>query len=151
MEKKLPQYDNMYSVSSNGTVYSLKGKKKELIGKICKSGYRQILINHKGLRKYHLIHRLVLSTFSENTQNKRTVNHIDGNKLNNNLSNLEWNTDSQNQKHAINNNLIKHKINYSIAENIRNDIGTYRELAIKYNIGKTQIGYIKNNKRWKKD
>ena len=151
MEIKLSQYDNMYSVSSNGTVYSLKGKKKELVGKICKSGYRQVLINHKGFRKYYLIHRLVLSTFSKNTENKRTVNHIDGNKLNNNLSNLEWNTDSENQKHAIKNKLIKHKIDYNIAENIRNDIGTYRELAIKYNICKTQIGYIKNNKRWKKD
>jgi hypothetical protein len=151
MENKLSQHDNMYSVSSNGTVYSLKGNKKELVGKICKSGYRQILINHKGFRKYYLVHRLVLSTFSENIENKRTVNHIDGNKLNNNLSNLEWNTDSENQKHAIKNKLIKYKIDYSIAEKIRNDIGSHRELAIKYNLSKTQIGYIKNNKRWKKD
>jgi hypothetical protein len=150
MEKKLKQFDNKYSVNDIGDVFSLKGNKKKLKGKITKNGYRQLLINHNGIRNYVLEHKIILSAFIDNVNNKRTVNHKDGNKLNNNLNNLEWATDSENQLHAIDNKLIKHKINYIIAENIRNDIGTYRELSIKYNIGKTQIGYIKNNKRWKK-
>jgi len=149
MEKKLEQYDNKYLITTEGQVFSLKGTKKELLGKITKYGYRQIIINHKGIKKYILVHRLVLSSFVENPLGKRTVNHKDGNKLNNSLSNLEWNTDSENQIHAIEKKLITHKIDYETAEKIRNDIGTNRALAIKYKISKTQIGYIKNNKRWK--
>jgi hypothetical protein len=151
MEKYLKQFDNKYLVSNDGKCYSLKGKKKELKGKITKSGYRQILINHNGIRKYLLVHRLIAESFIPNKFKKRTVNHIDGNKLNNASQNLEWNTDSENQNHAIQNKLIKHKINFEIAEKIRKDKGSHRELAIKYNLGKTQIGYIKNNKRWIKN
>ena len=151
MEKILKQFDSKYSVNNTGDVFSLKGKKKKLIGKITKNGYRQLLINHNGVRKYIFEHRLILSSFIENTNGKRTINHKDGNKLNNSLINLEWATNSENQLHAIKNKLIVHKINYEIAEKIRKDIGTNRELAIKYKISKTQIGYIKNNKRWKKD
>lgn len=151
MEKILSQFDNKYSVNDNGDIFSLKGRKKILVGKVSKAGYREILINHKNIRKYFLAHRLILSTFINNDDNKRTVNHIDGNKLNNKLSNLEWSTDRENQIHAINNKLIIHKINFEIAEQIRNDIGSYRELGLKYGLGKTQIGYIKNNKRWKRN
>jgi hypothetical protein len=150
MEKLLEKFGNKYSVSDNGIIYSLKGNKKELKGKIGNSGYREILINHNGIRKYFLVHRLVAINFISNEFNKRTINHIDGNKLNNSVENLEWNTDSENQNHAIEKKLIKHKIDFEIAEKIRNDIGSNRELAIKYNLGKTQIGYIKLNKRWKK-
>lgn len=150
MEKLLAQYDNKYSVTDSGEVFSLKGRKKKLIGKITKQGYRQLLINHNGLRTYILEHKIVLSSFVENSNNKRTVNHKDGNKLNNNLSNLEWFTDSENQLHAIKTKLKGAKIDFEIAEKIRNDKGSNRFLALKYGIGKTQIGYIKNNKRWKK-
>ena len=151
MEKLLLQFDNKYSVNDTGDVFSLKGKKKKLIGKITKQGYRQLLINHNGVRKYVLEHKLILSAFVENIFNKRTINHKDGNKLNNSLNNLEWASDSENQLHAIKNKLIIRKINFEIAEKIRNDKGSNRFLAIKYGISKTQIGYIKNNKRWKKE
>lgn len=151
MEILLDMFDNKYSVTSQGEVYSLKGKKKKLIGKIHKGGYREILINHNKKRKYILVHRLILSTFTENLGDKRTVNHKDGNKLNNALSNLEWATDSENQIHAIKTKLVNHKINFEIAEQIRGENGSHRELAIKYGLGKTMIGYIKNNKRWIKN
>jgi hypothetical protein len=149
MEIALSEFDFRYSVDDQGNVFSLKGKKKKLKGKISKNGYRTLLINHNGIRKYVLEHRLILSAFDSNISNKRTVNHKDGNKLNNVLSNLEWATDSENQNHAIGKGLINHKINYMIAEEIRNDTGSHRELAIKYGLGKTNIGYIKSNKRWK--
>ena len=51
MEKQLEQFNNQYSVTDTGIVYSLKGKKKELIGKITKSGYREVVLNHKGEKK----------------------------------------------------------------------------------------------------
>lgn len=149
MEIKLSDFDFKYSVDDQGNVFSLKGKKKKLKGKVSKNGYRTLLINHNGIRKYILEHRLILSAFDCNSDNKRTVNHKDGNKLNNALNNLEWATDSENQNHAIENGFINHKINYTIANQIRNDIGSCRELSVKYGVGKTTIGYIKSNKRWK--
>lgn len=149
MEIKLVQFDEKYSVDDNGNVFSLKGNKKKLTGKVSKNGYRTLLINHNNKRHYFLEHRLILLAFDNNINNKRTVNHKDGNKLNNVLSNLEWATDSENQNHAIDNGLINHKINYKIANEIRSDIGTNRQLAIKYKISKTNINYIKNNKIWK--
>lgn len=50
---------------------------------------------------YERVHRLMAMTYLDNPENKRTINHIDGNKLNNNILNLEWATDSENQQHAI--------------------------------------------------
>ena len=58
--------------------------------------------------------------------------------------------DSENLIHARNNGLLKTKINNEIAEQIKNENGTIREIAKKYGIGKTQVGYIKQGKRWKK-
>ena len=136
-------------MTSDGIAYSYKGNKKQLKGPIKKSGYIQILINHKGVRDYILLHRLIAETFIQNPLKKRTVNHKDGNKLNNKVSNLEWMTDSENLIHARDNGLLKTcKIDMVIANKIRADSGTNRGLAKKYKISKTQIGYIKNNKRW---
>ena len=150
MEKQLKQFDNQYSVTETGIVYSLKGNKKELIGKISTSGYREVVINHKGEKKYILVHRLVAENFLHNEFNARTVNHKDGNKLNNIIGNLEWCSDSENLIHARNSGLLNTKINNEIAEQIKNETGTIREIAKKYGIGKTQVGYIKQGKRWQK-
>ena len=150
MEKSIEAFDNRYSVSSDGTVYSLKGNKKALIGKITASGYREVVINHSGKKKYILVHRLVASIFLENIHNHRTVNHKDGDKLNNDVSNLEWCSDSENLKHARDKGLLNTKINNEISEQIKNEKGTIREIAKKYGIGKTQVGYIKQGKRWQK-
>ena len=150
MEKQLKQFDNQYSVTDTGIVYSLKGNKKELIGKISNSGYREVVINHKGKKKYLLVHRLVAENFIYNEFKARTVNHKDGNKLNNSVDNLEWCSDSNNLIHARDNGLLKIKIDKKISEQIKNEIGTIREIAKKYGIGKTQVGYIKQSKRWGK-
>ena len=54
------------------------------------------------------LHRLVAKQFIPNPENKSTVNHIDGNKLNNHIDNLEWATYTENMHHAIKNGLINH-------------------------------------------
>ena len=148
MEKLLEKFDNQYSVADNGTVYSLKGSKKVLLGKITTSGYREVILSHKGKKIYILVHRLVAENFIDNDEGLRTVNHKDGNKLNNSFENLEWMSDSENLKHARDCGFLNNKINKETANQILKDKGTIRDLAKKYGIGKTQIGYIKQGKRW---
>jgi hypothetical protein len=60
------------------------------------------LVDATGKRKNKSIHRIMCETFLPNPENKRHVNHKDGNKLNNNLNNLEWATEKENSQHAVN-------------------------------------------------
>lgn len=71
------------------------------------SGYVQISLFQNGKRKPVLVHRLVAENFLENKENKPYVNHIDGNKLNNKMDNLEWCTCQENINHAYQKGLIK--------------------------------------------
>ena len=89
----------MYQVSNLGRVKSLermmKNRKCEEIIKvpsITNKGYYRLPLCKYGKTKYFHIHRLVAETFIPNIENKPTVDHIDRNKLNNNVSNLRWAT-----------------------------------------------------------
>jgi hypothetical protein len=89
----------LYFVSSLGRIKSMR------TGKILSplkttTGYLQIQLSFGGKMKQIKIHRLVAITFIPNPENKREVNHKDGNPLNNSVSNLEWVTRSENVKHA---------------------------------------------------
>lgn len=96
----VPDFPN-YFVSSNGCVFSTKrGVMKELKKEISKAGYERVRFYNKGVNKLYLVHRLVLSVFTGGMKDL-FVNHIDGNKSNNNLENLEWCTHSENVKHAF--------------------------------------------------
>lgn len=68
-------------------------------------GYLLVHLTINGKRSNQLIHRLVAKAFIPNPDNLPQVNHIDGNKSNNRVNNLEWCTDSYNQNHAIVNKL----------------------------------------------
>lgn len=65
------------------------------------------LYDTKGRPRRKFLHRLIAEAFIPNPENKRTVNHIDGNKSNNELSNLEWATDSENMLHAFSHGLCE--------------------------------------------
>ena len=120
-----------------------------MIGKVGNNGYRMVVLTVDGKKLYPMVHRLVAKAFIPNPQNLREVNHKDGNKLNNSLDNLEWVTTRENQLHARDMGLeTKCKINMEIANMIRADVGTHKELAKKYGLKKTQIGLIRQNKRW---
>lgn len=91
-----------YKITSNGDVYSYKrGVERKLKPFISGKGYLQVCLSEKSRTKGFLIHRLVAIHFIKNPLNKVTVNHVDGDKLNNNVSNLEWATNEENIRHSI--------------------------------------------------
>jgi hypothetical protein len=96
--KPVVGYEGLYEVSDNGKVFSLKNK--ILLKPFISVGYYSITLRKNKQSKKIKIHRLVACAFLPNTENKKQVNHIDGNKKNNHVSNLEWCTASENNKHA---------------------------------------------------
>lgn len=103
--KDIPGYEGLYQVSNYGNVRSLNynkqiGNVKELKQKLRSNGYLEVHLSKDSKRKYFLVHRLVAEAFLENPYLLPQVNHIDGNKSNNYVSNLEYVTNSENQKHA---------------------------------------------------
>lgn len=89
-----------YEVSVLGNIKN-KFTKQVLKPQIGSTGYYHIRIRHiNGKFKTVKLHRLVALTFMDNPENKNTINHKDGDKLNNKLSNLEWATDLENSTHA---------------------------------------------------
>jgi hypothetical protein len=104
MLKIIKDFEN-YSISDDGKVYR---NKDNLLLKTFSQhkGYECISLSKNGIKKRKMIHRLVAENFLSRESLLQQVNHVDGNKLNNNLSNLEWTTIEENLKHAFANNLI---------------------------------------------
>jgi hypothetical protein len=122
--KSVDGFDGYYEVSDTGKVRSvdryitdscgktrlLKGsmmKQTEAAGRINSDGYYVVNL-HKNHKSYVIaVHRIVATAFIENPDNYPTVNHIDGNKHNNNVRNLEWASYKTNNVHALKNALRK--------------------------------------------
>lgn len=106
--KDIKCYEGLYQVSNKGNIRRIKfvnrmvTKEKITYLKLNKNtgGYLSVVLYKNGTHKRYLVHRLVAQAFIENIENKIEVNHIDGNKLNNHVSNLEWVTRSENMKHS---------------------------------------------------
>ena len=95
-----------YEISENGEV------KNSITGKMLKcsvmGGYNVVTLFNDKKRRQIRVHRLVAELFCENPDTKNTiVNHLDGNKLNNNYKNLEWTTNRGNSRHAVDAGLTK--------------------------------------------
>lgn len=76
-------------------------------------GYLRVELSKDGVAQYFLVHRLIAQTFHPNPENKRTVNHINGDKADNRACNLEWATYSENCKHAYRIGLSGNKKQYA--------------------------------------
>jgi len=154
--KKIKGFEN-YSISQNGIVINtqtgrkLKGEKSR--------GYFRVSLCKESVVKRFLIHRLVAYHFLINEENKKCVNHKDGNKLNNKVSNLEWCTHSENEQHSYD---FLNKINpirKLTAENvlfikdnaIKGHGGNIKELSLKYNVDVSTIYNILKNKYYAKN
>ena len=156
--KKIKGYEN-YLISDRGRVYNYKYKKFRKLGNV--RGYHQVDLCKNGVMKTLAIHRLVALAFIPNPGNKRTVNHIDGCKTNNHISNLEWNTQKENVQHSWSSGLAKPKkgIKHGMAKLSEDQVleirrlhktgdYSYRALGKMFGVHYSLIGYIVNRKNW---
>ena len=117
---KIKGYEDFYEISPNGKIRSKDRTMTDKIGRtrswkgkilnpdIAPNGYYRVSFSINRKRKQFYVHRLIAEYFIPNPKNLPQVNHIDGNKLNNSLDNLEWVTVQDNVIHAYKNGLIKH-------------------------------------------
>ena len=169
--KDVEGYEGFYQISNLGRIKSLGGwcgtaKRKERIRStsLTHDGYEKVRLNYQGKDKTKRIHRLVAEAFIPNPENKDTVNHIDGNKRNNSVSNLEWVDRSEQMIHAYKMGLKKsrigsHNSNAKLTDEevreIRKSYIPYSKefgtvaLANKYGVTNRVIGLIVKNKAYK--
>lgn len=111
--KQIKGYLN-YLISVDGKVFNLKTM-KHLKCSINNMGYPKVCLYNENGRKEFLVHRLIAETFLPKDKNRKFINHIDGNKANNLLCNLEWCTHQENMIHAwelgLNKSTERHKAN----------------------------------------
>lgn len=96
--KDIPGYEGLYRINENGQVFKANGQ--EMKGNINSYGYRVVSLTRDRIKSDCKVHRLVAMTFIPNPNDYDCVNHIDGNKLNNSVSNLEWCSKGHNNRHA---------------------------------------------------
>ena len=109
--KDITEFEGRYQVSNLGRIRTLGGKhgegkgyytRKEKIMSPSKAGrYAIATLCSNGKQYYKHVHRLVAEAFLPNTDNKPYINHIDGDTFNNQVNNLEWATNSENQLHSV--------------------------------------------------
>ena len=107
MTKEYPKNTN-YLVSDDGKIYSKK-MRKYLTPKVNHDGYHRVQIWENGKCRFVSWHRIVAETFIPNPNDCEVVNHIDGDKQNNCVENLEWCTQAENIRHAWKTGLSTHE------------------------------------------
>ena len=117
-------WEGLYEINKNGEVRNAKNK-NTIVGDINNCGYYRVSLYNQGQSKKYFRHRLVAEHFLDKPEGKDFVNHIDGDKSNNNLENLEWVSQSENEKHAFENGLKQKTNKPFIIEFVNGDIKEY--------------------------
>ena len=162
--KEIDGYEGRYEVDELGNIYSNAGKEKKRLKPQSngKRGYLQVFLSFNDERKQRLVHRLVAEAFIPNPNNLPQVNHKDGDKTNNNVSNLEWCTRKENVQHGYDTGLIialrgEYNLRSKLTETevlaIRTKYasGEYSqtELSREFKVASSTISEVINMNRWK--
>lgn len=143
MEKEVKGYEGFYSCTDKGEIYGLPiniirkngrkyiSNKRKINPSINSTGYYVVSLRKNGVQKTEKVHRLIAKTFLNNILNKSDVNHKDGNKLNNNIDNLEWCTKSENHIHKYK--VLGFKYNHTDESKEKMRIARYKYLKTKQN------------------
>ncbi|EPR9732925.1 HNH endonuclease [Enterobacter bugandensis] len=165
VRKYISGYEGLYSVTTDGRVYShprmrISGHKingKYLARTPSEKGYLRVNLFKDGSYKTFKIHRLVAETFIPNPNGKPEVNHLDGDKSNNRVENLEWSTSLENLRHAFQVGLKttkgasnpRAKLTNLQVKDILSATGlSQRALAKRYGVSQAQISSIRQGKSW---
>lgn len=171
--KSVKGYEGLYEVSTFGRVKALSrtytdknGRVSTIKERIMKqsignAGYWQTALRRNGVSSTTNIHRTLAETFVPNPDKKPFVNHIDGNKTNNEISNLEWVTHEENIKHAAKNGLMKKgeshhgsKLDGDKVRFIRSNVTTnggkmsYRELGAMFGVSRHVLQCAVYRRTW---
>lgn len=156
----LPEVKDRYFINKKGELFTDFGEKR--MKESLKNGYvKNCLVLKNGKQRSYFRHRLMMICFSfREDYNNLQVNHIDGNKQNNNLDNLEWCTNQENRIHAVKIGLaaslkgeenpaskLKEQDVLEIINDLLNHI-PYSQICEKYNCSKSTISAIKNKRNW---
>lgn len=171
--KPINSFLGLYKIGSKGTVISIGRKINNGNGYRLTNdykmkqydnghGYLRVCLRDDNRQKFYLVHRLIAEHFIPNPKNYLFVNHIDGNKRNNDISNLEWCTPSYNNSHALYAGLRKSssgerhgkaKLTDKKVIEIRRILFlkemNQRQVAEKYNVSSKTINQIFKRKIWK--
>ena len=161
-------YEGRYSVSQCGTVYSMNYRRTGRVKALCScphpGGYVLVSLGKRGKIRKEKVHRVVAIAFVPNPSKKPEVNHKDGDKKNNNVSNLEWVTRKENASHGYKNGFLRNpptghgeaasnsKLNNHQVIQIKNLLLEKRvrqvDIAKKFNVGITAIERIRSGRTW---
>lgn len=162
MIKEVKGYEGLYTIDEKGNVFSIRNNKNIKHIKL-KSGYVYVHLCKNGTGQLVRLHRLVAQHFIPNPNGYKQVNHKNGIKTDNEVSNLEWCNGFYNMQHAIKTGLFvtsgesnpsakltKEQVEAIRTEYVRNSKthGT-TALAKKYNVSNVMIGKIVRNECWK--
>lgn len=153
-------FEGLYKINKQGHILTYHKTPKFLNPMLDKKGYLRVELRKNNKRKGYFVHRLVAETFIPKVIDKPFVNHIDGNKQNNNVDNLEWCSNLENQQHAWKIGLVKPRYNENHPSckistetvkkirHLRNDLKLpLKEIAKMFNIGYSTISDIALYKR----
>ena len=137
--KNIKGFEDLYKINKEGLIYSIKSDIFMKEG-ITKFGYHKICLRKNKKHYYYTTHRLVALTFLDNPFNYPQVHHIDEDKSNNNLTNLEWVTVSKN------NTLVSSKKLSNSGERNINKFLRKGKIYYEVEIRRNKLRYCKNTK-----